>query len=143
MIGNPKWFERRKYGGWGITPKTWQGWVYIGIMVIPFAIFQSLPFWDNLTRLIIYGIWMLVLIIDILSIMKNLDKDEREEKIEALAERNSTWAMIAVLLAGILYQTYLSAFSQTVKIDWFLVATLAAGTIVKSLSNFILEKKDL
>jgi len=26
MIGNPEWFQRRKYGGWGIFPKTWQGW---------------------------------------------------------------------------------------------------------------------
>ena len=28
MIGNPKWFNLRKYGGWGITPKTKQGYIY-------------------------------------------------------------------------------------------------------------------
>ena len=29
MIGKPEWFERRKYLGWGIHPKTKEGWIYL------------------------------------------------------------------------------------------------------------------
>lgn len=33
MIAQKEWFGRRKYTGWGVTPKTWQGWVYIAVAV--------------------------------------------------------------------------------------------------------------
>mgnify|MGYP006969599056 CR=1 FL=1 len=40
MFGNPAWFEPKKVG-WGLTPVTWQGWVYtaawVGVLTIPFT----------------------------------------------------------------------------------------------------------
>ena len=27
MFGKPQWFREKKLG-WGLTPVTWQGWVY-------------------------------------------------------------------------------------------------------------------
>ena len=45
MIAQASWFERRKYGGWGVTPKAWQGRVYLAITLGLFAIFQSIPVW--------------------------------------------------------------------------------------------------
>ena len=72
MIGKAEWFKRRKYGGWGITPKTWQGWLYIAVMLVPFMIFQSLPFWDEKTRMVITFGWIAILVIDVFDIMFHL-----------------------------------------------------------------------
>jgi hypothetical protein len=44
MFGKPEWFKEKVWGGWGITPATWQGWAYAAawaaITFIPFAGFQ-------------------------------------------------------------------------------------------------------
>ena len=35
VLAKPEWFGRRKYTGWGLTPKTWQGWAYVlGFIVL-------------------------------------------------------------------------------------------------------------
>ncbi len=143
LIGKADWFQRRKYGGWGISPKTWQGWVYTAILIIPFMIFQALPFWSTSTRLFVTGGWVLFLLFDVTHIMITLKRDEREEKIEAFAERNASWFMAIVLVFGVLYQTYTSAMKQSFSIDLFLVAALLGGALVKTLSNLYLEKGDL
>jgi len=143
MFGNPKWFERRKYGGWGLHPKTWQGWAYILIMVLPYIIFQSLPYWDELTRTYVTIGWVLFLSIDMVHIMMNLDKDEREYKIEAISERNAAWAMVLVVTIGLMYQVITSAINKTFYVDWFLVVALFGGMIVKTVSNYYLEKSEL
>jgi uncharacterized membrane protein YhaH (DUF805 family) len=142
VIAQPGWFNRRKYGGWGITPKTWQGTVYLLIVLIPFAIFQVLPFWSIQTRSIITGIWILFLIVDISDVMIRMKRDERERIHEAIAERNALWIMMMVLVMGTLYQIMTSALNQTIKIDWFIVAALFAGLIVKSISNIYLNKRN-
>jgi hypothetical protein len=40
MFGKPQWF-RPKTIGWGLTPITWQGWVYTvvwaAVMIVPFV----------------------------------------------------------------------------------------------------------
>ena len=143
MIGKAKWFQRRKYSGWGVTPKTWQGWVYIAVIMIPFVVFQALPFWDIKTRMIFTGAWLLFLVLDVTHIMVTLKRDEREYKIEAISERNAAWAMIFVMIIGILYQTITSALNQEIIVDWFLVAALFGGLIAKSISNFLLERRAL
>ncbi|MFA6427669.1 MAG: hypothetical protein WCW16_04495 [Candidatus Magasanikbacteria bacterium] len=143
MFGKPQWFKRRKYGGWGLSPATWQGWVYIGVFLIPFAIFQAFPIWSDSLRIGVTIGWIALLLIDVLHIMMVLKNDERETKIEALAERNAAWAMVAAIVVGLLYQIIKSGFSQTVEIDWFLVITLFAGVIVKGISNVVYERKSL
>ena len=44
MFGKPEWFVKKKLG-WGLRPKTWQGWVYTltwaGIIIAPSMYFQS------------------------------------------------------------------------------------------------------
>ena len=37
MIGKSEWFNLRKYGGWGINPKTWQGYIYALLITIIIA----------------------------------------------------------------------------------------------------------
>lgn len=141
MIGRSEWFQRRKYGGWGLTPKTWQGWLYIGVMsVITFGLMNA-PLIPEVARMpLAYG-WIALFCFDVLHMMATLKKDEMEVKIEALAERNASWAMIAVMAAAIGYQTAKTALSGTPQIDWWLIVTLVAGVVAKALTNVWLERK--
>ena len=143
MIGKPEWFGRRKYGGWGISPKTWKGWVYIAFFIIPFIVFQSLPFWDNKTRITLTIGWLAFLLLDVTHIMISLKRDEREQKIESLSERNASWFMVLVLAIGILYEGITSALNQKVSVNIFLIIALFGGMIVKTVSNIVLERRAL
>lgn len=143
MIGKPEWFKRRKYGGWGIYPRTWQGWVYIAAVIVPFMIFNALPFWSEKTRMIVTLIWLAFLAIDISHIMIKMKKDERERLHEAIAERNALWVMIAVIVIGLGYQTARASVLQDFSnVDWFLAAALIAAVIAKSITNIYLDRKD-
>lgn len=143
MIGKPEWFERRKYGGWGLRPKTWQGWVYIVVVLIPYVIFQSLQYWDNNTRIIVTLAWLGFLLLDTFHIMITLKRDEREHKIEAIAERNAAWTMMIIIVLGILYEGITSALQQKLMVNVFLIAALFGGMIVKAISNIVLERRAL
>lgn len=81
--------------------------------------------------------------LDTTHIMLTLKRDEHEHKIESLAERNAAWAMMGVLVLGLLYQVFRSALTETITIDWFLVAALLGGALVKTLSNVLLERRPL
>jgi hypothetical protein len=141
MIGKAKWFKRRKYGGWGISPKTWQGWVYVIVVILPFIVFQALPLWGDEIRIIITILWISFLMVDVTHIMFTLNRDEREYKIEAISERNAAWFMVLVLVAGIVYQAITSALNQSVEINWFMVVALFGGAIVKTISNIVMDKR--
>lgn len=142
MIGKPEWFTRRKYLGWGVYPKTWQGWVYIAIFILPFAIFQALPFWSVQTRMIVTGVWLLLLIVDVIDIMVRMKLDEREKRHEAISERNALWAILLVLAVGLLYQVVTSALDNSIVFDPVIAAALVGGLIVKAASNIYLDRKD-
>ncbi|MBU4351936.1 MAG: hypothetical protein KJ939_02535 [Nanoarchaeota archaeon] len=142
MLGKPEWFKRRKYSGWGIIPKTWQGWVYILIFMLPFVVFQALPYWDEKTRITATIVWLVILLIDVSDIMVRMKNDERERLHEAIAERNAAWIMLLVIITGIFYQTIKSALTQTLEVDFFLVGALFAGVIAKMITNFYLDKKN-
>lgn len=52
MFGKPEWFTYR-LAGWGIAPKTWQGWVYVGaLMGVLFAL-VILPIPEGLRNILI------------------------------------------------------------------------------------------
>jgi hypothetical protein len=44
MFGKPDWFVEKKIG-WGLTPITWQGWLYtlawVGVIVVPFLMLTT------------------------------------------------------------------------------------------------------
>ena len=143
MIAKASWFKRRKYCGWGISPKNWQGWAYIAIMIIPFIVFQALPYWNTETRLYVSLGWVIFLMLDILPVMVELKRDEREYKNEAIAERNSAWFMVMVLVIGLLYEIISSTLRQDLQINWFLAAALFGGALVKTVSNIYLDKKGI
>lgn len=134
MIGKSEWFQRRKYGGWGLSPKTWQGWAYVGLLIL---ITWGLMQWSQAAGYVFIG----VMCLDLVHLMVTLKKDELEVKIEALAERNAAWAMIGVIVIGVGFQAAQSAITGTSQVDYFLVATLFGGVIAKAATNLWLEHK--
>src|SRR3989344_3475445 len=115
MIGKPNWFVRRKYGGWGLFPATWQGWVYLVIFLVA----------------------------DTIDIMIRIKKDERETLHEALAERNALWVIIFILAAGIAYQAAQSAILKGVPyVDPVIIIAIVAGLIAKAATNIYLDKRN-
>ncbi|PIN68765.1 hypothetical protein COV93_08225 [Candidatus Woesearchaeota archaeon CG11_big_fil_rev_8_21_14_0_20_43_8] len=138
MFARPEWFKRRKYGGWGVYPATWQGWVYILVLLLPFAIFQILGTIDEQTKTYVTLGWVALVLFDIAPVVVTLRKDEREHKIEAIAERNAAWAMVLMLAIGIGYQAVTKG-----SFDIFLIITLFAGVAAKAISNIYLERRGI
>jgi len=141
MIGKPEWFKIRRFGGWGITPDSWQGWVYLAFIIFPFVIFQALPYWSEEVRRMITTVWMVFLLVDVTDIMVRLGKDEREKIEEAIAERNAAWTMVVVLVSFLLYRMLSAAVKNQVDIDWTAATALGVGAIVKTLTHFKFTKK--
>jgi energy-converting hydrogenase Eha subunit C len=142
MIGNPNWFQRRKWGGWGLSPASWQGWVYIGVFVALMLGTNYLPFAAQTNLLILGGIGI-VLVVDTLSMMMHLKQDERERIHEAIAERNALWAILLVLVIGVAYEAARNAvLSGVPTVDPVIIAALVVGLITKAGSNYYLDRKD-
>ncbi len=142
MIGKADWFKRRKFGGWGITPKKKEGWIYLFFIIVPFIIFQCLPFWTDITRMVVTTIWVVILLVDVTDIMINLKKDEREKIHEAIAERNALWVIVLILVVGLLYHIINAGLNNKIYIPPFITAALVVGAIAKTITNIYLEKKN-
>ena len=143
MIGKAEWFQRRKYGGWGVTPKTWQGFAYLAAILLPLGVFQTLPFWSIQTRTYVTIGWAALVALDLFHIMATLKRDEREYKIEAMSERNAAWAMIFVIAIGVFYESSTSTIPKEFSVDIFLIAALVGGLLAKMLSNIVYERRAL
>jgi len=144
MLGNPNWFRRRKYTGWGITPATWQGWLYvIGCLSLIIIVFGAMHWLDiRLEYSIAASAFLLALIVvDGTLIMCRLNKDEREWQHEAIAERNAAWSMVVVLGIGLLFQVIVGLINQHFIIDPFLIVALFIGALSKGLTNRYLADK--
>jgi len=140
MIGKADWFKIRKYGGWGFTPKTKEGWIYLFFLIVPFAVFHGLPFWSNSTRIAVTVIWLFVLLVDTTDIMINLKRDEREKIHEAISDRNALWVIILILCVGLFYYVLEAGLRNEVYIPPVIAAALLAGAIVKTVPNIYLNK---
>ncbi|MFC2159626.1 hypothetical protein ACFLQS_02800 [Actinomycetota bacterium] len=81
MIGRPEWFTKRNFG-FGIKPKTWQGWVYllVAITLIVFLRWQSFWDWSEQIKNIITIVLAAVIIIDVVHIMYVLNNKDKEIK---------------------------------------------------------------
>ena len=141
MLGKSQWFSRRKYGGWGIRPATWQGWCYVAAMIAPAILINAVDAVSESQKNLLLGAWVVFVLLDTLDIMAHLDKDERSQLHEAVAERNAAWYMVAVLTAGFAYRLWEQASEGAAAIDPVLAAALFGAVIVKGVSNFYLERK--
>jgi|GEM_PF-596045 len=146
MIGKAHWFKHRTFG-WGLTPKTWQGWVYIAIAAFllagTFALGKTNP-----AMMWLFAIIMVILIADVIVMMTQLPKftDERENYHQLIIERNCSFAAIAALLAIVIYQTYENTgfmVSQTgvTPFDVSLLVVLGVMLVVKIGSTVYVKMK--
>jgi hypothetical protein len=142
MIGKAKWFRRRKYGGWGLFPNTWQGWAYIGALILSMAVIQYLPLGDTQTKVIISLVVVGLFVLDTIDIMIHLPMDERDRLHEAKAERNALWVMLAVLIVGVGYQSATSVVSKTSEVDPVIIIAIIGAVIAKAITNIYLDRKN-
>lgn len=142
MIGKSDWFKLRKYGGWGINPNTWQGYSYAIIIAIIIAIPQFINSISLENRFLLSGLFMLLILFDVLDIMRNMKLDEREEAHQAKAERNASLSMVFTITLILIYVIFVSIITS--KINYELISVLFAilfiGFIAKTLTYYKLEK---
>lgn len=142
MIAQPGWFGRRKYTGWGFTPKTWQGWAYSIVLVLPLPVMAALHV-SSRTQLVVVCVWAVVLVAAMVDIKRSIVMDERETIHEAIAERNALWAILAVLAAGVAFEAARGiATNGVVAVDPVILVALAAGLLAKAATNIYLDRKN-
>jgi hypothetical protein len=94
------------------------------------------------TKLVVTGVWMAFLLVDVFDIIWKLKKDERERIHEAIAERNAAWGMMVVIILGIFVEVMYNVMNNRFYINPFLVGALAVGVIIKSVTNYKLEREN-
>ncbi len=141
IIARPEWFGRRKYGGWGVSIKTWQGALYLASIIMLILLIQLLPL-EAIARLYVTGAWLLFVFIDMFDVMWKVQRDEREYIHEAIAERNAAWAMIPILVVGMFIELILSSLRGEPRVNPFIALALIAGVVAKSVTNYRLEKEN-
>ncbi len=141
MLRKKEWFARRKYTGWGFTPVTWEGWVYVVVAMLPLILLTSFTPVSQ-TRMILIVVWAVIVCVDFIDIMLNLPKDERDRLHEAIAERNALWVIIAVLVMGVGYQAASGVVRGVWAVDPVILVAIVAGLLAKMISNIYLDRKD-
>jgi hypothetical protein len=98
MIGKPEWFKYRIFG-WGISPKTWQGWIYVAVIAALIGVTLSITM-TNTIRGWVFGVILALVLLDVGHIMIKLPKvhDERENMHQLIIERNCSFAAIVGLI---------------------------------------------
>lgn len=142
MLGKPEWFRRRKYAGWGFFPKTFQGWIYLLVIIAGVFVIQVISGPNEEIKLIATFVWAGIFALDSIDIMIRMPRDEREKIHEAIAERNALWVMIIVLAVGIAYRAAQSALANHVYIDPVILIALFGGLLAKAVTNVYLDRKN-
>ena len=140
MIGKPQWFKTRKYGGWGLSPATKEGWLYVAGFIAIVAAIQALPLIETVKTAIV-SVLVVIVLLDVLDIMFHIKKDEREVLHEALSERNASWAMISTMVILFGYQAITAAFRGSEEIDPTILIPMFTGVAAKALTNLYLRNK--
>jgi hypothetical protein len=140
LFARPEWFGRRKYTGWGVSIRTWQGGVYVGAMISLVVLLSALVDITHGYSLYVAGIVFLIFIIEMLYVMTHLNLDERERMHEAIAERNALWGIMMVLIAGVIFELIHSGLRDGAYVNPFVAGALIVGVIIKSATNFWLDK---
>ncbi len=147
MIGKPEWFKYRTFG-WGVTPKTWQGWAYVAVLAATIGFVMSIGI-NEAIKPWIAGVVILIFVADTIHIMIQLPKvhDERENLHQLIIERNCSFAAIAALVAVALYQAYQSralfqsGLNTAIPFDISIAIVLGAMLIAKVLTTLYVKRK--
>lgn len=151
MIGKPEWFTYRKFG-WGIAPKSWQGWAYLGTVALLLGFTTAIGI-NNAIMPWLFGAIITLLVLDVIHIMTKLPQvhDERENIHQLIIERNCSFAAIVALLAVALFQTYqnrgtilsnaATGVSPGIPFDISILIVLGAMLLTKIASTLYVSKK--
>jgi hypothetical protein len=144
MIGKPEWFTYRTFG-WGITPKKWQGWVYVGALAFIIGLIMSVHIVDSIRAWLFFG-FMGILLLDVLHIMIQLPKhhDERENLQQLIIERNCSFAAIVALIAMAIFEVYknqAAIVQGALPFDVSIMVVLGAMVVTKAASALYLKAK--
>jgi hypothetical protein len=141
MIGKPEWFTYKLFG-WGIRPKTWQGWLYILAWIILVIITGILPL-NEISKGTIITVLIVIIMIDSLHVLSKLNKyhDERQRSHQATGDRNACYAAIASILIIAIYQTLgFNIVFQDVPFDSSIIIVLIVMALAKGITTIILNK---
>ncbi len=139
MIAKQEWFNRRKYTGWGLSPKTWQGWLYIGGFVGIVVGLQNMPI-EAVWKIRLTLILVACLLVDVFMAMAKIKLDEREQAVEALAERNASWTMVSTIALTIIGLVLLGQGAMSEYFTLTLALPLMTGVIAKGITHYLLNR---
>lgn len=144
MIGRTEWFTYRM-AGWGIQPRTWQGWLYVAGAMALVTMIGILPLPEK-PKIILMGTLGGVFVLDCLVIMTQLGKvhDERDRLHQLIIERNCSFAAVFSLVGAVFYQTYQhrANLGAGLPFDPYLVVVVGIMVLTKLASTFYLRWKD-
>ena len=144
MFGKPEWFTYRSTG-WGIAPKTWQGWAYVGVAIALFAALIGSPIPEGMKRILV-GFLGGLLVVDAIAIWAQLGKhhDERQRLHQLIIERNGSVVAVIAVFAVIVFRAYQNRNmigAGTLPFDPLLLAVLGAMVLTKLISTIYLRFK--
>ncbi len=143
MLGKPEWFTYRKLG-WGITPRSWQGFAYAGVFLALVIALASSPLPEN-TKNILIGIVVALFVVDAIAIWSQLGEhhDERQRLHQLIIERNCSVVAVIALLAVIMFRAWQSrsAVGGGLPFDPLLIAVLGGMALTKLISTIYLQMK--
>jgi hypothetical protein len=146
MIGKPEWFKYRVFG-WGLAPKTWQGWAYVAVFAAAIG-FVTAAGINMQAKPWLFGILLGILMLDVIHIMVQLPKksDERDNYHQLIIERNCSFVAVGALLAVALYQAYqhrelIAAGFKGLPFDISIVIVLGAMVATKAISTFYVRMR--
>lgn len=141
MIGKPEWFTYRIFG-WGIGPRTWQGWAYLAVVATSMGLIKLLPI-ANAIRMWCFGSLGGLVVLDVILIMTQLDKvhDEREKLQQMIIERNCSFAAVVALIAIAAFQTFKNRHLAGHQIDDSILIVLVVMGVTKIISTWHVRRK--
>jgi hypothetical protein len=141
MLGKPEWFTCR-VAGWGIAPKTWQGWVYVGAFLAFLFTVMAIPISED-TRNVLMAAFLGLFLMDALAIWVQMGRyhDERQRLHQLIIERNCSVAAVLALVAAGCYQVtqHQSMNATGLPFDPFLIAVLGVMALTKLASTLYLR----
>ena len=144
MLGKPEWFTYRSLG-WGITPRTWQGWVYVLVFMSIVFFLVSLPVPADIKNTMI-GIFVGLFALDAISVWARLGEhhDERQRLHQLIIERNCSVAAVVSIVAVMGFRSFEARgvlVPGVLPFDHLLAAVLGVMAITKLVSTIYLRFK--
>lgn len=143
MLGRPEWFTYRT-AGWGLAPRTWQGWVYILCFLAAWGLISLAPLPEDVRAKLSFTVVGL-LVLDVVSIWAAMGRhhDERERLHQLIIERNCSIAAVSAVVAAMVFEAWRSAPSagDSLPFDPMLIGILGAMAVTKLVSSIWLRAR--